>query len=859
MGGAGLDEAAGGIGIHGRSDGGHKAAESGAVSALQGLDEVVGGVLRCTGGERGARPVIGGLHELGQDRLTLGRRGGGAGGGVTLLGLAAEGGALECGEGLGAGGAVIFLREPPGDFLHVRVGTGLDRAHERGEVGAIELRHGERLGLLMLHFPDAGEIVVAVGANRGVGRTVLRPAGVVVNDRLVVEIDDVECAVGADAGFDRAEPEVRAAHELGFLAARFARGVVAHTGRLHELVVDDVERGLAGEVAVVPLRGPGAAFVDRAAGGGGEATDLVDLHISLFGPLQCRERALIRDHALPRGRAGQLRLREHTLGQHRVEEHRAAGRLRPEDLAVPRRLEAPGVAVAAAVLFERGAVGLEAHDAAAASTEFLRAVAGGDVAAAVAVGGVDPAVEAPAQIVDHGVRVANTEARVELRALVGDVVAVGVLEEPDIGGGGGDHAAFVEDETRDELEPVGEDVSLVHDAVAVGVGEDRDAVLRLALHLERIERTAFLPHVGVGLAAAVGIFGRLADPEAAPLVPVEVHDLVDQRLGGDEGEFELGVELDLGGGFRWMGRATFGVAQRVTGFVAAAEDVDVGALAGPGDAAEQERAVVGAVEIFVAVAGQRHEGAIRFGCAGDGALVGPHLRLDVVNVHALALRDGFRGAGLRLLVAAAAGVVGFRRVGGGEDVDVFAQVHVVVDLVVHGPIRRAARDRVAAVGEVDVHRRLEPLGRALAPRAANDGLVPFGIAGDGGGVKDDDSAAAFEKCLEVRAVGGVGNVAAFLGMDDQNVGVGQLRRGGKGVPAGGAGAAFIEQRHPFLQEARVVVLAGAVGFRAGADEDAQRGVGGGRDGCERDEEREEEAFHGRRGFAHGTHGPHGRN
>ncbi|NBV75484.1 MAG: hypothetical protein EBR59_05880, partial [Methylococcaceae bacterium] len=74
--------------------------------------------------------------------------------------------------------------------------------------------------------------------------------------RLVVEIDHVERAVGPDAGFNRAEPQVAAAHELRLLAACLAAHVVAHAVAPHELVVHDVERRLAGEVAVVPTRRP---------------------------------------------------------------------------------------------------------------------------------------------------------------------------------------------------------------------------------------------------------------------------------------------------------------------------------------------------------------------------------------------------------------------------------------------------------------------------------------------------------------------------------------------------------------------------------------------------------------------------
>ena len=71
-------------------------------------------------------------------------------------------------------------------------------------------------GFFVLDAPDAAEVVVAVGADGGVGGAVVGAAGVVVDDGLVVEIEEVEGTVRADAGFDGAEPEVAAADEFGF-------------------------------------------------------------------------------------------------------------------------------------------------------------------------------------------------------------------------------------------------------------------------------------------------------------------------------------------------------------------------------------------------------------------------------------------------------------------------------------------------------------------------------------------------------------------------------------------------------------------------------------------------------------------
>src|SRR5687768_9642886 len=101
-----------------------------------------------------------------------------------------------------------------------------------------------------------------------------------------------------------------------------------------------------------------------------------------------------------------------------MEKHRAARRLRPEDLSVPRGREAPRVAVLAIVLLERAAVRLGPHRAAAAGAERLPAAARSHLAIAIAMRRVDPAIEAPTQVVDRRMRVANAEPGVELRALV---------------------------------------------------------------------------------------------------------------------------------------------------------------------------------------------------------------------------------------------------------------------------------------------------------------------------------------------------------------------------------------------------------------------------------------------------------
>ncbi|CAB4583847.1 unannotated protein [freshwater metagenome] len=233
-----------------------------------------------------------------------------------------------------------------------RVGLGFKRAqrgatHRALRVGAVVIKTaGDGFRLLVLHFPHAAKVVVTIRTHGGIRGAVDRAAGVVVNDGLIVEVDDIQCAVGANAVFDRAEPQVLAAHELGFLATGLFVSLVADSLLLDELVMHDVERGFGGEVAVVPLRGPRAAFIDGATGGGGEIADLVDLHIGLLRPRHGGEGLLAADHAFPARGAGDFAFGQHILRQHDVEEHGAAGGLREEHLAVGGDVEAPSVAAA---------------------------------------------------------------------------------------------------------------------------------------------------------------------------------------------------------------------------------------------------------------------------------------------------------------------------------------------------------------------------------------------------------------------------------------------------------------------------------------------------------------------------------
>ena len=109
---------------------------------------------------------------------------------------------------------------------------------------------------------------------------------------------------------------------------------------------------------------------------------------------------------------------------------------------------------------------------------------------------------APVQIVGLRVRVVHAPAGHDFPALVGLVIAVGVLEEKETWRLGDHDAAVGKGEAGRDVQPVGEDREFVGPAVAVGVLADLDAVVAEAVGF----------HV-------VRVVARLGDPEAAALVP----------------------------------------------------------------------------------------------------------------------------------------------------------------------------------------------------------------------------------------------------------------------------------------------------------------------------------------------------
>ena len=113
---------------------------------------------------------------------------------------------------------------------------------------------------------------------------------------------------------------------------------------------------------------------------------------------------------------------------------------------------------------------------------------------------VERAVRGQDEAVGGVVRVGRVEPVQELLADVGLVVAVGVLEEQQVGGHGHEHAAVPELEAGRVVQVVGEDLRAVGLAVAVGVLQDQQLVVHRLLGLPvRIGRPGGDPQPALGV------------------------------------------------------------------------------------------------------------------------------------------------------------------------------------------------------------------------------------------------------------------------------------------------------------------------------------------------------------------------
>ena len=135
------------------------------------LGHVGRGLLGRRGDERRSRPVVGGRREGVEHGLALRGRRRGARLLVELERLAPHG-LPDLREARVR--RVVLLRQPPRRLLDVRVRARLHDPNQPGEIARFKHRHVELRRLLVLHAPDAAEVVIAIRADGGVRRTVQR-------------------------------------------------------------------------------------------------------------------------------------------------------------------------------------------------------------------------------------------------------------------------------------------------------------------------------------------------------------------------------------------------------------------------------------------------------------------------------------------------------------------------------------------------------------------------------------------------------------------------------------------------------------------------------------------------------------
>ena len=131
-------------------------------------------------------------------------------------------------------------------------------------------------------------------------------AGVVVDNGLIAEVDDVHSPIWASHHLDGTEPQVSAGDEFLLLATVLLGGLKGYAILDDIEVSDNIEGGFAGEIAEFPFLRPGTAFINNGPCSSGVASDLIDLHVGLLFPLHGGESASAGEEAVGATDSGQF-------------------------------------------------------------------------------------------------------------------------------------------------------------------------------------------------------------------------------------------------------------------------------------------------------------------------------------------------------------------------------------------------------------------------------------------------------------------------------------------------------------------------------------------------------------------------
>ena len=209
---------------------------------------------------------------------------------------------------------------------------------QRLRVVAVELRGRQRLSILVLDAPNAGEVVIPIRAGSRIAGSVTRTPGVIVDGDLIVEIDQIDGPVWAHAAVNGTEPVVGAGEELGLLAAVFFAALIGRALRVQELVVEELAGGLTHEERIPlggrPLGRPSAAVINCRARGCGPSAHPVDLYVRLALLIEGRVNLVLLNDIEERLHAAHLSASQDLLRDHHVADGLAAGGRREEDFVV---------------------------------------------------------------------------------------------------------------------------------------------------------------------------------------------------------------------------------------------------------------------------------------------------------------------------------------------------------------------------------------------------------------------------------------------------------------------------------------------------------------------------------------------
>lgn len=376
---------------------------------------------------------------------------------------------------------------------------------EGGDVGA-----GDLFGALGHDAVDASAVGEVDGVSADVG---------------VVPVEDVDAAVGSDFHAEADPGEVVGGHEVAAVASDVGGAVGVHVVNEDGVLVD-----VAHEELVAVGGGEGVGEVEAGAAVGGEVGVVADGLDGVVGV------------GIKVG-AGLFVV---VASLHDVEEvgDDAAG---CEAVADVIEVEAPGVGEAAGEDFEFLGFGVEAPDAGVeVETVFFGCAWFSDEGVGEdALAAVEPAVGSPDEGVEGFVPVLHAPSVVKDFGFgVGDVVAVCVGNEDEVGWGAEVDAAMADGDAGGEGEFVVEEFFGIEDAIAIGVLKNLDAA-----------------ELFVFVGASVDVVVVLDDPDAAAGVVGEGDGFADVGFGSVDGDLEVFGDGHFGDGF--LGTEEGGVAGAV--------------------------------------------------------------------------------------------------------------------------------------------------------------------------------------------------------------------------------------------------------------------------------------------------------